>query len=401
MSFVRSDDWVAKRHLQTSFKPTASGGKKSNGDDSKMQTLGNLCLRSLESSLGKGVASFDLEDLPFGIAETIYEFVSKRGSRMARMEILRALAPILRQHVNSLDFSGAKVVGDSALLELANGCGSSLAKLDLSGCCFVSDHGMLAALLKCPGLVDLTLSGCSGITDQTIFHLPHRCTSLRELNLAGLDGITDHGVAYVSFLSSLEKLCLAKCKISDTAVVTIATGACCQSLRWLDLTGTGIGGACTASLRSARQLEYLALSSTDACVSVMSVAALARDLRLPAALPEAPKTRARSSRALLQGSKWSKRQLSSVPRRRTGATAPARSWQNSAPTICYERDGPSKAMRLLGAAGRASSSASSSLAADDRVEVGFKEAGVEESGRKLLLSLVQDIVRLWPAVPAR
>ncbi|CAN0335553.1 unnamed protein product [Hapterophycus canaliculatus] len=59
-----------------------------------------------------------------------------------------------------------QVVGDSALLELANGCDSSLAKLDLSGCSFVSDHGMLAALLKCPGLEDLTLSGCGGITDQ-------------------------------------------------------------------------------------------------------------------------------------------------------------------------------------------------------------------------------------------
>lgn len=75
----------------------------------RVSTLETLCLRSLESSLGKGLATFDLQDLPLGLAEKIYEFVSSKGSRMAHMEILRALAPVLRQHVNSLDFSGAKV----------------------------------------------------------------------------------------------------------------------------------------------------------------------------------------------------------------------------------------------------------------------------------------------------
>lgn len=75
----------------------------------EMPTLETLCLRSLESSLGKGLATFDLQDLPLGLAEKIYEFVSSKGSRMANMEILRALAPLLRQHVNSLDFSKTKV----------------------------------------------------------------------------------------------------------------------------------------------------------------------------------------------------------------------------------------------------------------------------------------------------
>lgn len=60
----------------------------------------------------------------------------------------------------------SKVVGDSALLELANGCDSALMQLDLSGCRFVTDTGLLAMLLKCPGLRDLTLSGCCGISDQ-------------------------------------------------------------------------------------------------------------------------------------------------------------------------------------------------------------------------------------------
>lgn len=74
-----------------------------------MPTLGTLCLRSIESSLGKGLATFDVQYLPLGLCQLIYEFVSSKGSRMAHMEVLKALAPVLREHVSSLDFSRAEV----------------------------------------------------------------------------------------------------------------------------------------------------------------------------------------------------------------------------------------------------------------------------------------------------
>lgn len=88
---------------------TTSSCCRSEGKAAEIPTLETFCLRSLESSLGKGLATFDLQDLPLGLAGKIYEFVSSKGSRMAHMELLRALAPVLRQHVNSLDFSKAKV----------------------------------------------------------------------------------------------------------------------------------------------------------------------------------------------------------------------------------------------------------------------------------------------------
>lgn len=199
-------------------------------------------------------------------------------------------------------------------------------------------------------------------------------------------------------------------QVGDDAVVALAAGPCRQSLKRLDLSGTATKGRCLASLRSLGQLEYLALSSTDSWVSATSVAALARDLRLPACLPEAPKTRGRCSRSLLSGSEWSERQLRCVPRkRRGGGGAAAGSWQNSAPTICYEHrggggggGGSSKAIRLLGAASRCASSPSSSpFSSDDLVKVGFREGGLGDGGRQLLLSLIQGIVELWPAVPSR
>lgn len=68
-----------------------------------------------------------------------------------------------------------QVLGDSALLELATGCDSSLVQLDLSSCSFVTDAALLASLLKCPFLSDLTLSGCAQISDQVLFSFAHSC----------------------------------------------------------------------------------------------------------------------------------------------------------------------------------------------------------------------------------
>lgn len=166
------------------------------------------------------------------------------------------------------------------------------------------------------------------------------------------------------------------------------------------MTGTGVRDACCPPLRNIQLLEYVSLSSTD--ISMMAVAALARDMRLPAALPEAPKTRGRSNRTLLMGSKWSEEQLQCVPRR-----DPAPSRQRGSPTY-YERgttrrgwlEGPSKAMRLIDAA---NISAMTSSASNFPVKVGFRrsEEGIDEGGRDLLTSLVQGVLKLWPAVPLR
>lgn len=82
----------------------------------------------------------------------------------------------LDAHALGLLYNG-QIVGDSALLELANGCSSALLQLDLSSCGFVTDAGLLGMLLKCPGLTDLGLSGCGQISDQACIKLhPWACT---------------------------------------------------------------------------------------------------------------------------------------------------------------------------------------------------------------------------------
>lgn len=189
-------------------------------------------------------------------------------------------------------------------------------------------------------------------------------------------------------------------QVGDAAVTALGAGACRHSLRWLDMTGTGVRDACGPSLRNIQRLEYVSLSSTG--ISMMAVAALARDLRLPAALPEAPKTRGRSNRTLFMGSKWSERQLQCAPRRE-----PAPPRQSCSP-IYYERgttrrgwvEGPSKAMRLVDAANIA---AFRHAGSNFPVKVGFhrSEEGIDQGGIELLTNLVQGILKLWPAVPLR
>lgn len=127
MSIARSDDgWLAsaarRRARGGSFEEMLIAGdrqkcsmmsirSRGGGSESEAEvpTLGTLCLRSLESSLGKGLATFDFQDLPLGLSQLIYEFVVAKGSRMAHMETLKALAPVLKRHVCSLDFSKVKV----------------------------------------------------------------------------------------------------------------------------------------------------------------------------------------------------------------------------------------------------------------------------------------------------
>lgn len=161
--------WHGRRGRYSDAAPVASSHRSVVDGQCAITSLSSLCLHSLESSLGKGLATFSLHELPLGLVENIYEFVFSKGSRMAQMELSRAASSILSEHVNSIDFGssgGAKFLGDSALLELANGCDSGLVHLDLSNCHFVTNAGIIGALLKCPAIKSLSLSGCYRITDE-------------------------------------------------------------------------------------------------------------------------------------------------------------------------------------------------------------------------------------------
>lgn len=242
LNFGRSHSWTAssrRRGRGLSFDVTAVLDSNRFPPDTEHQvgmilpipTLSALCLRSLESSLGKGLATFSLYELPLGLVEKIYEFVCLKGSRMAQMELSRALAPILSEHVNSLDFNSgaAKFLGDSALCELANGCGSGLVRLDLSACRFVTDAGVLGALLRCPAIRLLSLSGCDGVTDEVRVGVEGDSA---RLFLAGLWGCkATFFVTFDVLCASIYEYPRTSTRTYDTCLVWYAPSKlCCRCL---------------------------------------------------------------------------------------------------------------------------------------------------------------------------
>lgn len=190
-------------------------------------------------------------------------------------------------------------------------------------------------------------------------------------------------------------------KVGDETLIALGNGPCRNSLRWLDLTGTKVSHAGTSSLRNIQFLEFLVLSST--CIPVTEVAAIARDLRMPAALPQAPKTVARCSRTLLIGSKWSEQQLRHAPQRadvRTRRTGVSLGSEHGTSRRGWT-EGPSKAMRFMRAASARAERTRLAGSPDDLVKVGFCGNEPDESEKRLLTNLVLNIVKLWPAVPVR
>ncbi|CAM9973500.1 unnamed protein product, partial [Discosporangium mesarthrocarpum] len=338
------------------------------------QSLVVLCLLTVKEALEKGASTgpeVDLTCAPLGLCELIFEYVFSFSrppgatDLLGKRSLLRALQPHISAGVRSIDLSGVgAALSDDALREIAHSCSRGhLEEINLSGCLGVSDKGVGSLANSCRFLTSLSLSSCPLLTNKMTFDLGRYLTSLTSLSLAGAPRITGSGAAYlVASLPNLERLSFARCSLvgdevllalsparnshgpsetaCDKAVDNSASGCsiggtlgcasfntdteaqCRARLCYLDLSGTavseagvlsglgGSGGKCSDNYRvlSPPRLEFLSLSATG--VGKRLTASLAREANMPATLPDAPKTMARSNRALLEGLKWAKPWLS-------------------------------------------------------------------------------------------
>ncbi|CAM9295208.1 unnamed protein product [Choristocarpus tenellus] len=288
-------------------------------------SLRTLCLRTLRTSLEKGVCPPpDLARVPLGLCEVIFDFLlsskppggTSNLSLPGKRRFLRGFGPHLSDIVATVDLTPVGVaLSDNALREIAECCSSGLEVLNANGCMGISDEGVRALARSCQSLTRLSLCNCPLLTDEATSYLGGT-QSLTALNLAGTPRLTGVGAArLITTLPVLERLSLARCSlVGDEVFFALAAnngrGRRRTNLRWLDLSGTGVteAGACAGlgrgSLPPPPQLEYLSLSGTK--VGRRLIATLAREIGLPAALPDAPKTVARSNRTLLEGVNWSK-----------------------------------------------------------------------------------------------
>ncbi|KAI4356092.1 hypothetical protein L6164_000139 [Bauhinia variegata] len=147
--------------------------------------------------------------------------------------------------VTHLDLSLCPRVSDSSLNFIANSCKDTLRRIDLSRSKFFSGNGLMSLAFNCKNLVELDLSNATELKDGA--------------------------ASAVAQAKSLEKLCLARCKlITDMGIGCIAVG--CRKLRMISLkwcVGVGDLGVELIAIkcREIRSLDLSYLPITDKCLS--------------------------------------------------------------------------------------------------------------------------------------
>ncbi|CAN1191190.1 F-box protein SKIP2 [Linum perenne] len=114
---------------------------------------------------------------------------------------------------------------NSGLISVAENC-RKLRKLHIDGWRTnrIGDHGLIAIAEQCSNLEELVLIGVNA-THMSLGLIAGNCRSLERLALCGSGTIRDEEIACISEkCTSLKKLCIKGCAISDKAIATLAWG---------------------------------------------------------------------------------------------------------------------------------------------------------------------------------
>lgn len=114
---------------------------------------------------------------------------------------------------------------------------ADLAALDISGCIYITEHGMHALASTLTALTSLSIGGCSRVStvSDAMLGAVGRCKELRVLDLSGCTNITGAGFSSLGRLTKLEQLCLWNClRLSGESLSTLSA---MKELRELSLRG--------------------------------------------------------------------------------------------------------------------------------------------------------------------
>ncbi|XP_074598755.1 uncharacterized protein LOC141853344 [Brevipalpus obovatus] len=118
----------------------------------------------------------------------------------------------------------------------------------------INDEEFIKFIESCRSLKELRLPDSSFLSDEGISKIADFCKNLKCLNISGSD-ISDLGIASLSRLNFLEKLCLARTRVTDGGLKGILTG--CSNLHSLDV--DGCDAVTVATLLTAYDLKTQAL----------------------------------------------------------------------------------------------------------------------------------------------
>jgi hypothetical protein len=136
----------------------------------------------------------------------------------------------------------------------------NLIELNLSSCPFFEGAGF-TTFESLDTLTELTLSGCSSLLDEGLNAIGVKFSALTTLKLEGCREISDAGLKGISKLTSLKKLALDNCDITDQAAIHIVA---LPSLKELSLTNCQeISDKCLEILGKHTKLTKFDLSCCD------------------------------------------------------------------------------------------------------------------------------------------
>jgi hypothetical protein len=121
------------------------------------------------------------------------------------------------------------------LYELEN-C-PNLEEIELFGCIYLTDNGLMVISKRCPKLRKVNISDCPELSGKSIRKIISSHTKLVEFIAVNCpqaidDEVCNHIVDQLSM--SLEKLDLSHCKLSEGATINISS---CTKLKCLHLSG--------------------------------------------------------------------------------------------------------------------------------------------------------------------
>uniref|UniRef100_A0A0C9S5K8 TSA: Wollemia nobilis Ref_Wollemi_Transcript_12696_3172 transcribed RNA sequence n=1 Tax=Wollemia nobilis TaxID=56998 RepID=A0A0C9S5K8_9CONI len=166
------------------------------------------------------------------------------------------------------------LVGDNGLSSIAKGC-PLLEKLDLHNCPMIGDKGLEAVATNCPGLLTLNVESCPQIGNKSLKAIGQHCFNLESFSISNCAFVGDKGIMpIVSTSTKLIKVKLQAVKVTDSTLS--AMGHYCKALTDLMLVNLqNVTEKGFYSMGNALGMQKLKCLSVTSCRGLMDASLVA------------------------------------------------------------------------------------------------------------------------------
>lgn len=155
------------------------------------------------------------------------------------------------------------LVSDSGLAAIAKGC-KLLEKLDLCKCPWIGDKGLESVAVNCPNLLTLNLESCPQVGNRSLKAIGQNCVRLQSLSFNDCFLVSDEGVIMMlSNARTLMKLKLQALRLTDLTLAAIGHYGKSLTDLWLEslLNVTEKGFLTMGNVMGLQKLKHLSVTA--------------------------------------------------------------------------------------------------------------------------------------------